>query len=38
MTVRVVEVDYRGRTHASVDAPEDIPLVEGIIANEGELV
>lgn len=38
MTIRVVPVDYRGRTHASVDAPEDVPLVETIIAREGELV
>lgn len=37
MTIRVVPVDYRGRTHASVDAPEDVPLVEAIIAREGEL-
>jgi 3-deoxy-manno-octulosonate cytidylyltransferase (CMP-KDO synthetase) len=38
MTVRVVEVDYRGRTHASVDTPEDIAVVEQLIASEGELV
>lgn len=38
MTVRVVVVDYRGRTHASVDTPEDIAVVEQLIAREGELV
>lgn len=38
MTVRVVVVDYRGRTHASVDTPEDIGVVEGLIAREGELI
>ena len=37
MTVRVVVVDYQGRTHGSVDTPDDIKLVEQIIANEGEL-
>lgn len=38
MTVRVVLVDYRGRTHASIDTPEDIGLVEALIAREGELI
>lgn len=36
--IRVVEVDYRGRTHGSVDRPEDIAFVEKIIAEEGELL
>ena len=36
--IRVVVVDYRGRTHGSVDTPEDITFVERIIASEGELV
>lgn len=36
--IRVVEVDYKGRSHASVDAPEDVTRVEAIIAAEGELV
>ena len=36
--IKVVVVDYRGRTHGSVDAPEDIPFAEAIIAREGELV
>lgn len=38
MKVRVVVVDYRGRTHASVDTPEDVAVVEATIAREGELV
>jgi 3-deoxy-manno-octulosonate cytidylyltransferase (CMP-KDO synthetase) len=38
MKVRVVVVDYRGRTHASVDAPEDVQAVEAIIASEGEVL
>lgn len=36
--IRVVEVDYRGRTHGSVDRPEDVPFIESIIAREGELL
>jgi 3-deoxy-manno-octulosonate cytidylyltransferase (CMP-KDO synthetase) len=36
--IRVVEVDYRGHSHASVDTPEDVSRVEAIIAAEGELV
>ena len=36
--IQVVEVDYRGRTHGSVDRPEDIAFVEQIIEKEGELV
>lgn len=38
MKVRVVLVDYRGRSHGSVDTPEDIAFVEQLIAREGELV
>ncbi|WP_114009706.1 3-deoxy-manno-octulosonate cytidylyltransferase [Cohaesibacter intestini] len=38
MTVRIVTVDYLGRTHASVDAPDDVKIVEDIIKQEGELV
>jgi len=38
MTIRVVPVDYRGRTHASIDTPQDIRVVEDLIAREGELV
>jgi 3-deoxy-manno-octulosonate cytidylyltransferase (CMP-KDO synthetase) len=36
--IQVVPVDYRGRSAASIDNPEDVALVEGIIATEGELV
>lgn len=38
INVRVVLVDYRGRTHWSVDSPDDISKAEAIIAREGELV
>lgn len=38
MKVRVVAVDYRGRSHASVDTPDDLRQAEAIIAAEGELV
>jgi 3-deoxy-manno-octulosonate cytidylyltransferase (CMP-KDO synthetase) len=36
--IKVVLVDYQGRTHGSVDAPEDIPEIEAIIDAQGELV
>jgi 3-deoxy-manno-octulosonate cytidylyltransferase (CMP-KDO synthetase) len=36
--IKVAVVDYKGRTHGSVDTPEDIPVVEEIISREGELV
>ncbi|HIJ61842.1 MAG TPA: 3-deoxy-manno-octulosonate cytidylyltransferase [Rhodospirillaceae bacterium] len=36
--IKVVVVDYRGRTHGSVDSPEDVQRVEAVIAREGELV
>jgi 3-deoxy-manno-octulosonate cytidylyltransferase (CMP-KDO synthetase) len=35
--IRVVLVDYKGRTHGSVDSPTDVPRVEEIIAAQGEL-
>ena len=38
MKIHMVIVDYRGRTHGAIDAPEDVALVESIIAREGELV
>ena len=38
MPIRVVTVDYKGRTHASVDAPEDVAIAEKIIEKEGELL
>lgn len=37
MNIRVVIVDYKGRTHGSVDVPEDVAMIEDIIAREGEL-
>jgi 3-deoxy-manno-octulosonate cytidylyltransferase (CMP-KDO synthetase) len=36
--IKVVLVDYKGRTPWSVDTPEDVAIVEKIIANEGELL
>ncbi len=36
--IRIVLTDYRGRTHWSVDAPEDALYVEQIIGREGELI
>ncbi len=35
--IKVVKVDYRGRTHHSIDHPNDIAIAEDIIAREGEL-
>lgn len=36
--IRVVEVDYRGKTHGSVDRPEDVAFIETVIAREGEIL
>lgn len=36
--IRVVEVDYGGRTHWSVDSPEDAKVAEQIIQREGEIL
>jgi 3-deoxy-manno-octulosonate cytidylyltransferase (CMP-KDO synthetase) len=36
--IRIILVDYRGRTHWSVDHPNDIQKVEQIIKAEGELI
>jgi len=36
--IKVVLVDYQGRTHGSVDAPEDIVEIEAIIKRDGELL
>jgi 3-deoxy-manno-octulosonate cytidylyltransferase (CMP-KDO synthetase) len=36
--IKVVIVDYKGRTHHSIDRPEHVPETEAIIAKEGELV
>ncbi|MBN8549210.1 MAG: 3-deoxy-manno-octulosonate cytidylyltransferase [Deltaproteobacteria bacterium] len=38
MDVRVVEVDYGGRTAGSVDTPEDVLAIEEIIEREGEIL
>lgn len=35
--IKVVEIDYRGRSHASIDSPNDVPVVEQLIDSEGEL-
>lgn len=36
--VRVVEVDYQGRTHWAIDSPQDVVRVEDLIRSQGELV
>ncbi len=36
--IQVIPVDYRGRTHGSVDRPEDLSFVEKTIEREGELI
>ncbi|MFM7631272.1 MAG: 3-deoxy-manno-octulosonate cytidylyltransferase [Alphaproteobacteria bacterium] len=36
--IQVVVVDYRGRTHASIDHPLDVAEVEAIIEREGDLM
>lgn len=36
--LRVVLVDYKGRTHGSVDRREDVAVIESIIEKEGELL
>jgi 3-deoxy-manno-octulosonate cytidylyltransferase (CMP-KDO synthetase) len=38
MRIQVVPVDYNGRTHWSVDSPEDAKMAESLILREGELV
>lgn len=38
LSVAVVEVDYRGRTHWSIDSPEDVDVAERLVAEEGELL
>lgn len=38
MSIKVVPVEYRGRTHWSVDSPDDVEQVERILLAEGELV
>jgi len=36
--IKIVKVDYEGRTHWAIDSQDDIDVVENIIANEGELL
>lgn len=36
--IHLVDVDYRGRTHWSIDHPEDLEIAERIIRREGELI
>lgn len=36
--IRVVIVDYKGRTHASINSPNDVARVEQLIEQEGELI
>ena len=38
IAIKVVPVDYKGRTHHSIDRPEHVAETEAIIAKEGELV
>lgn len=38
LAIRVVKVNYEGRTHTSVDSPDDVKRVELIIEKEGELI
>ena len=38
LPIKIVLVDYQGRTHWSVDSPEDAVKAEEIITREGELV
>lgn len=36
--IHVTVVDYRGRTHASIDSPRDVTFVEHLIEQESELI
>lgn len=36
--IRIVIVDYKGRTHGSIDSPSDVKQIESIIGKEGELI
>jgi len=38
IAIRVAPVDYHGRTHWSVDSPDDLAAAEQLIAREGELL
>lgn len=36
--IKVIQVDYRGRSHCAIDSQVDIDYVESVIAKEGELI
>lgn len=36
--IKVITVDYKGRSHGSIDTVQDVKVVERIIAEEGELI
>jgi len=38
LKIRVAVVDYRGRSHGSIDSPGDVKFVEDVIEREGELL
>lgn len=38
IAIKIVKVDYQGRSHWAVDSPDDVTVVESIISKEGELV
>jgi 3-deoxy-manno-octulosonate cytidylyltransferase (CMP-KDO synthetase) len=38
ISIRVVPVDYQGRTHAGIDSPQDLQRAEQLITSEGELL
>ena len=38
LKIRIAIVDYGGRSHGSIDSPDDVKFVEDIIAREGELL
>lgn len=38
ISIRVVQVDYGGRTHWSIDRPEDVAQAEALLQREGEII
>jgi len=38
LEIEIISVDYKGKTHWSIDVPEDMSIAEEIIKKEGELV
>jgi len=36
--IKVILVDYKGRSHWAIDSPDDVTIAESIIEKEGELV